>query len=269
MLVCGTKPTPISTSRLALRLVMSSPSQRDAARVDLDQAEHRLEQRRLAGTVGADDADHLAGVGHEAAPVEDVHARQVAGDDVGRLDDRPAGRSRSRSCLLSPPRAAASSASTSAGAPGRPRPPAGRRRRGRCRGGPRGRRRSPPGPTSRVSAGPSATIRPSAITTTQSEMWRTTCMSCSTKSTVMPSSRRLWMWPSSDWVRAGFTPAIGSSSMIIVGSRHQGPRHLEQLALPAREAAGVVVLLLQQLEAVQQLLGASPRSRAPGCATAA
>ena len=26
------------------------------------------------------------------------------------------------------------------------------------------------------------------------------------------------MWPSSDWVRAGFTPAIGSSSMIMVGS---------------------------------------------------
>ena len=68
-----------------------------------------------------------------------------------------------------------------------------------------------------VSAEPSATIRPSAITTTQSEMWRTTCMSCSTKSTVMPSSRRLWMCPSSDWVSAGFTPAIGSSSMIIVG----------------------------------------------------
>ena len=69
-----------------------------------------------------------------------------------------------------------------------------------------------------VSAAPSATIRPSAITTTQSEMWRTMCMSCSTNSTVMPSSRRLWMWPSSDWVSAGFTPAIGSSSMIIFGS---------------------------------------------------
>ena len=26
------------------------------------------------------------------------------------------------------------------------------------------------------------------------------------------------MWPSSDWVSAGFTPAIGSSSMIIFGS---------------------------------------------------
>ena len=69
-----------------------------------------------------------------------------------------------------------------------------------------------------VSALPSATIWPSAITTTQSEMWRTTCMSCSTNSTVIPSSRSDWMWPSSDCVRAGLTPAIGSSSMIILGS---------------------------------------------------
>ena len=36
---------------------------------------------------------------------------------------------------------------------------------------------------------------------------------------------------------------------------HQGPRHLEQLALAAGEAAGVVVLLLEQLEAVEELLG--------------
>ena len=69
-----------------------------------------------------------------------------------------------------------------------------------------------------VSAAPSATSRPSAITTTQSEMCRTTCMSCSTNSTVVPSSRRDWMCPRSDWVSAGFTPAIGSSSMIIFGS---------------------------------------------------
>ncbi|GEM_PF-5455951 len=67
------------------------------------------------------------------------------------------------------------------------------------------------------SGGPSATIRPSAMTTTQSEMCRTMCMSCSTKSTVVPSSRSAWMCPSSDWVSAGFTPAIGSSSMTIVG----------------------------------------------------
>src|SRR6476661_7549444 len=67
-----------------------------------------------------------------------------------------------------------------------------------------------------VSAGPSATRRPSAMTATQSEMWRTTCMSCSTNSTVMPSSRRLWMWPSSDWVRAGFTPAWSCAPSIML-----------------------------------------------------
>ena len=65
---------------------------------------------------------------------------------------------------------------------------------------------------------PSATSWPSAITTTQSEMCRTMCMSCSTNSTVVPLSRRSSMWPSSDCVSAGFTPAIGSSSMIIAGS---------------------------------------------------
>ena len=88
LLVCGTKPTPISTSWLVRRLVMSrSPSVTDA-RVHLDQAEHRLQQRRLAGAVRADDADHLAGVGDQAAPVEDVDAGDVARDDVLGLDDR-------------------------------------------------------------------------------------------------------------------------------------------------------------------------------------
>ena len=37
--------------------------------------------------------------------------------------------------------------------------------------------------------GPSAMIEPSAMTTTQSLMSRTTSMSCSTKMTVRPSSR--------------------------------------------------------------------------------
>ena len=56
------------------------------------------------------------------------------------------------------------------------------------------------------------------MTTTHSEMCRTACMSCSTKMTVMPASRSAWMWPSSVWTSAGFTPAIGSSSMMISGS---------------------------------------------------
>ena len=68
------------------------------------------------------------------------------------------------------------------------------------------------------SGGPSATTLPSAITMTQSEMCRTMCMSCSTNSTDMPSDLSCLMWPSSDWVSAGFTPAMGSSSMISTGS---------------------------------------------------
>ena len=42
-------------------------------------------------------------------------------------------------------------------------------------------------------------------------------MSCSTNRTVIPSSRSALTWPSSDCVSAGFTPAIGSSSMTISG----------------------------------------------------
>src|SRR5919205_3260690 len=59
---------------------------------------------------------------------------------------------------------------------------------------------------------------PAAMTTTQSLMSRTTSMSCSTKTTVMPCSRRSLTCPSRLWVRAGFTPAIGSSSMTTLGS---------------------------------------------------
>ena len=107
-----------------------------------------------------------------------------------------------------------------------------------------------------VCGSPSATMRPSAITTTQSAMWRTMCMSCSTNSTVMPSSFRSRMWSSSDWVSAGFTPAIGSSSMTSVGLGHERARHLEQLALTAGEAGGEVVGLGVELELREQAHGA-------------
>ena len=43
-------------------------------------------------------------------------------------------------------------------------------------------------------------------------------MSCSTNSTVRPSSRSDFTWPSSDCLSAGFTPAIGSSSITSSGS---------------------------------------------------
>src|SRR5690606_37904570 len=53
--------------------------------------EDRLEQCGLSGTVGSDDADELALIGHERAAVEDVHPRQVAGDDVVDVHDRRLG----------------------------------------------------------------------------------------------------------------------------------------------------------------------------------
>src|SRR4028118_2245024 len=59
------------------------------------------------------------------------------------------------------------------------------------------------------SGGPSAMTLPAAMTTTQSLMSRTTSMSCSTNTTVMPSSRRSLTCPSRLWVSAGVTPAVG------------------------------------------------------------
>jgi hypothetical protein len=56
----------------------------DRPGLDLDQAEQGLEQRRLAGAVGADDADELVLLAVEVGSVEDVHPRQVAGDQVVR-----------------------------------------------------------------------------------------------------------------------------------------------------------------------------------------
>ena len=88
LLFCGTNPTPISTSVLARRLVMSWVPRWTLPERTLHQAEHRLQQRRLAGAVRADDADHLARVGDQAAAVEDVDAGQVAGDEVLGLDHR-------------------------------------------------------------------------------------------------------------------------------------------------------------------------------------
>ena len=60
LLVCGTKPTPVVDQVVGPLVGDVLALQRDRAGADLDQAEHRLEQRRLAGAVGADDADQLA-----------------------------------------------------------------------------------------------------------------------------------------------------------------------------------------------------------------
>jgi hypothetical protein len=53
-----------------------------------DQPEQRLQQCRLAGTVGADDSDELTAIERHAATVENVHLGHVTGDDVGRLQQR-------------------------------------------------------------------------------------------------------------------------------------------------------------------------------------
>ena len=115
LLVCGTKPTPLATSRLALRPVMSSPRSGDRAGAHLDQAEDRLEQRRLAGAVRADDADQLAVVHVEVAAVEDVDAGHVAGDHLVGAQQRVLGRA---SCALRSSREIA----CAPGSPRRPRP---------------------------------------------------------------------------------------------------------------------------------------------------
>src|SRR5690606_7468296 len=83
----------------AARHELVRPQTRDVLALEPDRAlanvhlsEDRLQQGRLAGPVGPDDADELALRGGERAPVEDVHARQVAGDEVDDLDDDGGGR---------------------------------------------------------------------------------------------------------------------------------------------------------------------------------
>ncbi len=82
LLFCGTKPTPWLTSLFGLTLVMSCAVESHRSGPDVHQTEHRLEQGRLAGTVGADDADELAALGVEVAAVEDVDPGDVASDEV-------------------------------------------------------------------------------------------------------------------------------------------------------------------------------------------
>jgi hypothetical protein len=60
----------------------------DRAAADVHLAEHRLEERRLAGPVGPDDADELPGVGGDVTAVEDVHAGDVPRDEVGAVQHR-------------------------------------------------------------------------------------------------------------------------------------------------------------------------------------
>ena len=123
---------------------------------------------------------------------------------------------------------------------------------GRGRGGCRGRRRSRAGWRRSTSGGPSAMTRPSAITTTQSLMSCTTSMSCSTNITVRPSLRSSLMCSSRLCVSAGFTPAIGSSSMISRGSAISARAISSSLRWPPESDAGVLVAHVGQLEPLEQ-----------------
>ena len=197
----------------------------------LQQAEDRLDQGRLAGAVGADDRDDLALADLDRDAVEDVDLGHVAGDHV-----LGAAGTTSPSAVLARGRGARAVAA-----------PSRRRRR-------RGRRRSPPGPRGPRPARRRRSPRPRAITITRSEWFITTSMSCSTKRNVTPSSvRSRCMWSSRRRPSVGLMPAIGSSSSSKRGSRHQRPRQLEQLALAARERAGVVVGSLVEVEDLEQL----------------
>ncbi len=52
------------------------------------QPEHRLEEGGLPGPVGPDDPDQLAGVGDDVDAAQDVHAGQVSGVQIRRLQHR-------------------------------------------------------------------------------------------------------------------------------------------------------------------------------------
>src|SRR6266545_5953313 len=139
-----------------------------------EQADHRSDQRRLACAVRTDDRDDLARHHGQVDAVEDVHVGDVAGDEPTGLE-YGAGGAHPTTTL---PRYASTTVSSL---------------RTSC-------------------ADPSAMTRPCAITITWSEWFITTSMSCSTKSTVVPSRVRISsMCSSSRRPSVGFTPASGSS----------------------------------------------------------
>ena len=68
-------------------------------------------------------------------------------------------------------------------------------------------------------------------------------------------------------VSAGFTPAIGSSSISEPRLRHQRAAELQQLALPAGQRACVVGSLVREPDPVEQLERTRSACRAPAPAT--
>ena len=113
-------------------------------------------------------------------------------------------------------------------------------------------------------------ISPSAMHTTTSDTTETTSMSCSTNSTVMPSPGSSLIFSS----RASRKRRVHARHRLVQheqpGRRHDGPGQLEQLALAARERAGVVGRLLAQPDPARPARRHAPRARppAPSIATA-
>ena len=122
----------------------------------------------------------------------------------------------------------------------------------------RGRRRPPRGSSMtslRIALGDD--LRPSAMTTTQSAMWRTMCMSCSTNSTVIPRPLSIaWMW-SSRRLREG---RVDTGHRLVEHHQgrvaHQSAGHLEELASarPRGDAAKSFSLRASSLKRCEQLL---------------
>src|SRR3954452_6414323 len=70
---------PLTSNVLAAKQEPSGPRRQ--------QAEDRLDERRFAGAVGADDRHDLAIADLDRDPVEDVHLGDVSGNELVRLED--------------------------------------------------------------------------------------------------------------------------------------------------------------------------------------
>ena len=83
MAAWNVRPSPARARRCAGSELTSSPEELDGA-VGRHEAADRVEQRRLAGAVGADEADHLAGLGAEVDVVDGDDAAEAHGEPVRR-----------------------------------------------------------------------------------------------------------------------------------------------------------------------------------------
>jgi hypothetical protein len=78
---CGTKATPSALISRGARPSNRCVVQQHAAAMRAQHAGDHLEQRGLAGAVGADDADDLAALDGQVHALQDLVGRAVAGHD--------------------------------------------------------------------------------------------------------------------------------------------------------------------------------------------